>query len=101
VSIKQAAQALQSAVVYKAKMTTLTDMKHRLIEQLDLESIDAGVGVDYEMLLSCLTRMCEYADTRRNRGQLRLLRGFRVKVGRYFGLADDGSVLLPWDWQLD
>jgi hypothetical protein len=34
------------------------------------------------------------------KGKLRGLSGMRVKIGRYLGLADDGSCILPWDWEL-
>jgi len=70
-------------------------------------SINAGIGVDFEMMLRCM----EYLDqllsgsskTHHNKAlaSIRSLAGFNVKVGKYFGFADDGACVIPWDIDFD
>lgn len=65
---------------------------------LSIHDIQPGVGVSDVQFLSCLQRMELYAEEQgQPRISLRQLAGFRVLVGHYLGMADDGACIIPWD----
>ena len=65
---------------------------------LSLQDIQPGVGVNDIQFVTCLQHMELYAeDEGRPRASLRQLAGFRVLVGHYLGMADDGACIIPWE----
>ncbi len=49
---------------------------------------------------TCLARLAACASDEllsRDGARLRALTGLRVRVGKYMGLADDGTCVIPWD----
>ena len=49
------------------------------------------------MLDACLVRMCDVSRGYGHRGdRLTSMAGFKVKIGRYLGVSDEGAVTLPW-----
>ena len=75
--------------------------RRELEATLSLASLETGPGVDEGAFEQFLRRLQEYtgASTARGAGAGALsgLRGLRVRVGRYLGVADDGACILPWD----
>ena len=71
-----------------------------IIDRLGLISIERGIGVNEDMLETCLVNIKEYIIAHSNNGKLRNLSGMKLKIGKYLGLADDGSCIIPVDWRL-
>jgi hypothetical protein len=92
-----------------------------VVARLGLASVEAGVGVDLKMMEVCLHRLKQQALRRggtgsgfsqgagggagrggggdnNGLGKLSALAGMRVRIGRYLGIADDGSVTFPHDF---
>ena len=84
--------------------TRINDMKRFLINKYNIRSIEAGIGVTDTMLDECLVRMCDVSRGSVTGGgsghvrgdRLTSLAGFKVKIGRYLGVSDEGAVTLPW-----
>ena len=83
--------------------TRINDRKQFLIDKYNIRSIDTGIGVTDTMLDSCLVRMCDVSGGSVTGGgsghrgdRLTSLAGFKVKIGRYLGVSDEGAVTLPW-----
>lgn len=81
---------------YDLQTETLRLSAH-LIKTLHLLDIQRGVGVSDEQFVTCLQRMELYCEDSRTRNSLQQLDGFRVVVGHYLGMADDGACIIPWD----
>ena len=71
-----------------------------LMQRLGLGSLVACAGVTFDMeevFLSAMLTTETEGTSRVKKDDVRKLRGFDVRIGRYLGLANDGSVVLPWD----
>ena len=102
---------------------SVDELTQAVVARLGLASVEAGVGVDLKMMEACLYRLKQHTQQRgRGQGQgqgrqadssgrdnggaggnnglgkLAALAGMRVRIGRYLGIADDGSVTLPHDF---
>jgi hypothetical protein len=112
---------VQLAVRHAALAGQLDQARSSLVASLSLKQVTKGVGVSDEQYLVCLLRLAGYAEQRqgvgnshgyayghdygysgsraraRNKAALSHLSGLRVVVGHYLGMADDGSIILPWD----
>lgn len=75
-------------------------LQAQLKTSLTLVGIHAGVGVDDMQFLTCLQRLEVYAQQTRSGATLKQLGGFRVLVGHYLGMADDGACIIPWEFAL-
>jgi hypothetical protein len=50
---------------------------------------------------SCLLQLLDFVDTSEsNLNHLKRMKGMRLRIGRYLGIADDGSFIIPWDIDL-
>jgi hypothetical protein len=96
--------------------------RKELQDRLDLKSITSGVGVDTNMMETCLNQLLAYLDkihpdpNSLNSSQpdsqtdshdcyilwnsLKQVLEFDIKIGRYLGIADDGAFIIPWDIDL-
>lgn len=89
------AERMQSYFCVQEDIVRLTA---RLKDTLNIHDIQPGVGVSDVQFVACLQRMELYAEEQgRPRASLRQLAGFRVLVGHYLGMADDGACIIPWD----
>lgn len=82
---------------YSDVQTEIVRLQTHLINALSILDIQPGVGVSDVQFVTCLQRMELYAAEGRSRATLRQLAGFRVVVGHYLGMADDGACILPWE----
>lgn len=95
----QALDSVKKTAENKQTLLKIEQLRANIVEQLDIAGLDAGVGVGNEKLAEFLSRVDAYLRAQRqgNRGVLGSLRGMRIKVGRYLGIGDDGSVSLPFN----
>jgi hypothetical protein len=84
----------------KRRETMIDEMKEEIISSIGVKSIDAGIGISSPTYLTCLHRISDYINKTNNGGKLRSLAGFKVKIGKYIGFTDDGSCILPENWEL-
>lgn len=50
---------------------------------------------------SCLLQLLDYIDASQSHLHSFLrMKGLKIRVGRYLGIADDGSFIIPWDIDL-
>jgi len=101
----EAQEALARVVREATLQKHIEELSVALNTNVGINSMEPGVGVDKLMFYSCLERMCNHcnidptnpADSHGTKGKLRNLLGLKVRIGRYLGLSDDGSVILPHD----
>ena len=80
--------------------TEIQRLRAHLVTALGLVDVQVGVGVDDIQFLTCLQRLEVYEQESHSGATLRQLRGFRVLVGHYLGMADDGACIIPWEFAL-
>ena len=90
-------EALSLAAVKEEQRRNVERATKTLQERLGVISVEQGVGVDLDMMHHCLDNMVTHLDTHRAKSKLKYLRGMRLRIGRYLGLADDGQVIIPHD----
>jgi len=84
----------------KRRETMINEMKEEIKSTIGVQSIEPGIGISSPMMESCLFRLTDYINKTNNGGKLRSLAGFSVKIGKYIGFTDDGSCIIPENWDL-
>jgi hypothetical protein len=84
----------------KRRETMINEMKEEIKSTIGVQSIEAGIGISSPSMEQCLSRITEYINKTNNGGKLRSLAGFKVKIGKYIGFTDDGSCIIPENWDL-
>jgi len=77
--------------------------KARVCDRLNLISMEAGVGVseaEFDAFISYVENYFSSLKSPFGKGLLRPLVGLRLRVGKYLGLTDDGTPILPWSLEL-
>lgn len=95
--LKGSRELLEMAETFRQRARETAQLVVSVSAELGITSISYAAGVDADQFLTCLRRLNAYLRIRPTREALLQLRGLRVLVGNYLGLADDGAVILPWD----
>lgn len=84
----------------KRRDSMIKEMQEEIINSIGINSIDPGIGISSISMENTLTRITAHINKTNHGGKLRQLNGFNVKIGKYIGLADDGSCILPENFVL-
>ena len=97
-----AVEALRKTAERKKTQMRIDDRKARICDRFNLISIEVGVGVSESEFDFFLSQVENYFSSLSPGavGLLGSLVGLRLRVGKYLGLADDGTPILPWSLEL-
>jgi len=102
--LKQSAiYCVKTSALQKRKRFLVKQLRDDLVSRLQLRSLVPGIGVSEEEFFNWMEHLRDALNiSKRSTGirGLRSLQGLPVRVGKYLGLSDDGSVILPSEMPL-
>jgi hypothetical protein len=99
-----AVQSIKTSALQKRQRFLLTQLQDDFVPRLQLRSLVPGIGVSEEEFFNWMELLRDALSFPERsivstRG-LKSLRGLAVRVGKYLGLSDEGSVILPLEMPL-
>lgn len=99
-----AIQSIKTSALQKRQRFLVTQLRDDLVSRLQLRSLVPGIGVSEEEFFNWMELLRDALNFPErsivSTSGLKSLRGLAVRVGKYLGLSDDGSVILPLEMPL-
>jgi len=90
---EHAEEALRRARTAEEDSAREAPLVARCSKELGLLSLDRADGVDQHSMIECCVRLLQSAHLLRH-----LTHGNSLQVAKYYSVAADGTVCIPWNW---
>ena len=80
-------------------------LRQRVLTEVGISTLSRGVGITEDMFEEFLRMMVNNNDSNDNKDtnymhRKKIMENLDVRVSKYFGVSDDGYILVPWDVEL-